>query len=363
MSVRSNLDFYILFAKPQEKLIACYLTDNLDENGYLTDNLSNIAQALQCAESDVSSVLEILYKCDPVGVYSTNLKQCLARQLIEKNILDDKLSVMLENLDLIASNDFKKLARLCKISSQELQEMLAIIRSLDPKPGRNFSKEIARVMMPDIYIRKDNDKLIAVVDNSSIPQLTINSSYFNRAIGAAQSKEDKQYCLQILQQASNLIKAVSQRNRMLFRAVEELIIIQEEFFLRGIKFLKPMTYKELAGRLDVHESTVSRLANKIVATPVGTYELKYFFSTGFKASFMENEYSSKTVKLKIKQIIDDEADNDTLSDMKLTKLLNADGIMISRRTVTKYREAMNIQTAAIRRRQKLLKSNHLRHLA
>jgi RNA polymerase sigma-54 factor len=343
----------IIITDPKERLIAAYLTDVLDENGYLSDTLEEIAEQLKIELEDIRNVLNKLYKLEPNGCYATGMKDCLKIQLREAKRLTDALEVVVNNIEYVANGDIKAFCKVTGMEREVLSECMEIIKTLDPKPGRNYGKEGVRIVVPDAYISIDHKGQTKIALNSeSLPKMFVNSKYFGNIVEQAKNKDEKRYCTEHVQNANWLIKAIQQRNETIFKVAQEISNHQYEFFLRGISYLKPMTLADIAKKVGVHESTISRISNKILATPMGTYEIKFFFNTALTSSISENMVSATAVKQRIKEIISGETVEKVLSDDEIAKLLNESGTNISRRTIAKYREQLKIPPSNLRKRLK-----------
>lgn len=343
----------IVFNNGQDRVIAAYLTDILDDNGYLVESLEEITENLKCESSTIKKVLKKLYQLDPQGCYAKNMKDCLIIQLKESKKFTDELDVVVNNIELIAKGDIKSFCKTTGITKDILSNCMEIIKKLDPKPGRNFGKESVRIAIPDAFIHVDHKNMIKVsLNTDSLPKMFVNSKYFGNVVNQARDKGEKKYCSDHIQNANWLIKAVLQRNETIYKVAQEIANQQYEFFLRGISYLKPMTLSDIAKKLGVHESTVSRISNKILATPMGTYEIKFFFNSALTSSVSENMISTTAVKQQIKEMVDAEQKNKVLSDDEIAKLLNEKGVNISRRTIAKYRDQLKIPPSNHRKRLK-----------
>lgn len=349
--------------------VAHYLTEMLDDAGYLSCDLGEVADALGCSVGKIEKVLEQLHGMEPVGIFARDLKECLTIQLREKDQLDDKMKILLDNLKLIADLEFPKLAKICGVSLEQLQSMIKQIRSLDPKPAFVFGGAIAQPITNDVFVVPDGKGGWRVqLNNDALPRVLINNDYYSMVKSTVKKKEDKKFINERMQSASWLVKSLHQRATTILKVATEIVKQQEDFLNKGINHLKPLVLRDIAEEIEMHESTVSRVTtNKYIVTPRGTFELKYFFSQaissaiGLEASAVtlavgtENNdavLSAETVKHKVKVIIDDEPDNTALSDDKIAAMLQEEGINIARRTVAKYREALGIPTSAKRKRIK-----------
>lgn len=337
-----------------DRMIARYLIDMVNEAGYLLDDISVIAERLDCALEDVTSVLRHVQTFDPIGVFSRNLSECLALQLADKDRLDPAMQALLNNLELLARRDLGALRRLCGVDSEDLTDMIAEIQQLNPKPGLAYGVEPAQEVVPDVFLRRTakGDWLIEL-NSDTLPKVLVNTRYYSEITARTSAKEDKAYLTECYQSANWLVKALDQRARTILKVATELVKQQEAFFLHGIKYLKPLNLRAIAEVIEMHESTVSRVtANKYMLTSRGVFEMKYFFTSSISSSDDGEAHSGEAVKQRIKELIDAEKPTDILSDDKIVEILKAENIDIARRTVAKYREALKIASSVQRRRMK-----------
>tara|TARA_B100001939_G_scaffold348187_1_gene373543 strand:- start:1814 stop:3361 length:1548 start_codon:yes stop_codon:yes gene_type:complete len=339
---------------PEDKLILQYMIGMLDEAGYLLEDLETLAERFGCSTAEIERVLLIGQTFDPAGVFARNLSECLKIQQRERNRLDPAMETLLDNLDILAKRDYNTLKRLCRVDNEDLKEMIEEIQSLNPKPGLIFDGAIVQTVIPDVFIRKDpKGEWYVELNNETLPKVLLNNVYHAKIREQTKNKEDREYLADCMASANWLVKALDQRARTILKVSRELVRLQKEFFEKGIKYLKPLNLKTIAEAIDMHESTVSRVtANKYIATNRGIFEMKYFFTTAISATKEGDAHSAESVKYSIKSLIDNEDPKKILSDDKLVELLQAEGIDIARRTVAKYREAMNIPSSIQRRRIK-----------
>jgi RNA polymerase sigma-54 factor len=337
-----------------QRLIAVHLTDMLDESGYLISDLVPLSEALQCDYQQIEDVLKILHKFDPVGVFARDLSECLALQLKEKNRFDPAMQALLANLDLFAKRDFKALCKICGVDEEDLAEMCEEIKALNPKPGNIFSSEHIQVLYPDVFLKKgEGGKWLLELNNEALPKLLVNRRYYAQIEKQVTDKESKKFLSEQYTAANWLVKALDQRANTILKVATEIVAQQDNFFRYGIHHIKPLVLSDIAQGIEMHESTVSRVINgKYIATHIGVYELKYFFSSAVTSSSGGEDVSSKRIKFMIKDLIDKENPGEILSDDKIAILLKADGVEVARRTIMKYREAMNIPSSVQRRREK-----------
>lgn len=340
---------------PIELLIGQYLIDLVDEAGYLTSDVADVAVKLGAESDVVERVLAMLQTFDPPGVFARSLSECLAVQLREANRYDPQIAALLENLHLLAAHDVPKLRRTIGCDMEDLADMISEIKRLNPKPGLKFGSVQMQPVVPDVLVRSASDgSWLVELNNDTLPRVLVNRSYFTRVSGTARSEKDKDYLTDCLQTANWLAKSLDQRARTILRVAEEIVRQQDGFFTHGVQYLRPLNLKTVADAISMHESTVSRVtSNKYMATTRGIFELKYFFTSAISSSDTEGEaHSSEAVRHRIKQLIDGEQPCAVLSDDKIVEMLRDDGIDIARRTVAKYREAMRIPSSVQRRREK-----------
>lgn len=339
---------------PAQRIIATHLIDMLDDSGYIQADFGSLAQNLQCKAGDIEAVLRILQCCDPIGVFSRSLAECLRLQLREKNRLDPVMEKLLSHLDLMASGDIAKLQKVCGEDQETVRDMLAEIKSLDPKPGSRFSAEMVQVMIPDVFVKPDHKGGWEVeLNNETLPRVLLNRRYFAEVKQKAKDSEGKKFLSEQWHTANWLTRALHQRAETVLKVASEIVIQQRAFFERGVYHLRPLTLADIASAVDLHESTVGRATTaKFMATPRGIYEMKFFFSSGVSAVEGEEAFSSNAVKQHIKAMIESESRDTVLSDDCIVEQLRVKGIDIARRTVSKYRESMRIPSSVERRRIK-----------
>jgi len=347
-----NLDF----TDSGDRLIGIYLIEMLDEAGYLSGDLDGLAQSLGCDLERVEAVLARLQRFDPPGLFARSLSECLALQLRERDRLDPCMQALLDNLELLGKRDLPGLMKICGADSEDLAEMIAEIRALDPKPALAFDHHVAPPVTPDVLMRPaGGGGWLVELNNDTLPRVLVNTRYYAKISGASRSKEDKTYLTERFQSANWLVKSLHQRATTILKVATEIVRQQDAFFHRGIQHLKPLVLKDIALEISMHESTVSRVtANKYIATPRGIFELKYFFTQALGGADGGESHSAEAVRHRIKTLIDQEPATDILSDDKIVEILKAEGVDIARRTVAKYRESMHIPSSVQRRRDKML---------
>ena len=337
--------------------IAEMLTYSLDDNGLLTQNLSEIFEELDENnneyESEILTVLTRLQQFDPPGVYARDLKECLLIQLNQLSqdtpFLKQAKILVLQFLEDIGKLNTDKLLKKTQLSLDELRGAISLVRSMNPYPGEFLQENETEYITPDAYVIKTSDKWRAIINDDHNPRLRINETYKNLIRQSDNSKEN-QYLKDSLTEAKWFIKSLESRNETLLKVVNCIIELQEDFFEHGPVSMKPMILSDISEKLDLHESTISRVTtSKYLATPRGIYELKYFFSSHV-ATATGGECSSTAVSAILKELINAEVPHKPLSDNKLTELLKEQGINIARRTVAKYREGLGIPSSSDRKR-------------
>jgi RNA polymerase sigma-54 factor len=339
---------------PKRRMIGQYLIDLVDEAGYLGGDLATVSEKLGAPAAEVEAVLAILQTFDPVGVCARSLTECIAIQLKERDRFDPAMAALVEHLDLLAKRDLAALRRICGVGDEDLTDMIAEIRQLNPKPGLAFGSTLVQPIVPDVFVRPGPDGgFIIELNSDTLPKVLVNQTYHTEVAKTAKSDKDKTYLADCLQTATWLIRALDQRAKTILKVATEIVRQQDAFFAYGVQHLRPLNLKTIADAIDMHESTVSRVtANKYMATNRGIFELKYFFTSAIAAADGGEAHSAEAVRHRIKQLIDAENANEVLSDDTIVDLLRAAGVDIARRTVAKYREAMRIPSSVQRRREK-----------
>jgi len=343
---------------PAERLIGQYLIDLVNEAGYVVGDCAEVAGKLGASAEKVEAVLARLQTFSPPGICARNLAECLAIQLKERDRFDPAMQALVAHLDLLAKRDFALLLRLCGVDEDDLADMIAEIRRLDPKPGIRFGSMAVQSVVPDVFVREGPDgSWLVELNSDALPKVLVNQAYFARVAKSTSKEADKTYLGDCLQSATWLVRALDQRAKTILKVTTEIVRQQEAFLTHGVEHLRPLNLKTVAEAIGMHESTVSRVtANKSMATPRGTFELKFFFTSAIAAANGGEAHSAEAVRHHIKQLIDAEPARDVLSDDAIVEKLRAAGIDIARRTVAKYREAMRIPSSVQRRRDKQMKS-------
>ena len=344
----------LAISDPAGRMIGQYLIDMVDEAGYLSGELDTVADKLGARHSDIETILAILQSFDPPGICARNLTECLALQLKERDRFDPAMRALVEHLDLLAKRDLGALRRLCAVNEEDLADMIAEIRNLNPKPGLAFGSTLVQPIVPDVYVRAAPDGSWQVELNSdTLPKVLISQRYYAQVSKSTRSDKDKTYIAECLQTATWLVRALDQRAKTILKVSSEIVRQQDGFFAKGVQHLRPLNLKTVADAIGMHESTVSRVtANKYMATSRGIFELKYFFTSSIAAANGGEAHSAEAVRHRIRQMIDAETAAEVLSDDTIVDMLREAGIDIARRTVAKYREAMRIPSSVQRRREK-----------
>jgi RNA polymerase sigma-54 factor len=333
-------------------MIGAHLIALLCPAGRLTADPAAIAGAMAIPHERVEAVRAQMMRFDPVGLFARDLKECLAAQLAERDRLDPAMAALLDNLDLLARREMRRLVSICGVDADDLAEMIAEIRSLDPKPGASYDTTPAQSVIPDILMRPNGDDIWLIeINPDTMPRLLVNERFYARIAPRAR-KEDRLFMAEQLASANWLVRSLQQRAQTILKVAAEIIRQQDGFMRHGVAHLRPLILRDIAEAVEMHESTVSRVtANKYIATPRGTFELKYFFTTAIPGTDGES-HSAEAVRHRIRALIDAEPADDVLSDDAIVAALRDAGVDIARRTVAKYREALHIPNSVQRRREK-----------
>jgi len=320
-----------------QRLIGRAMIDSIDERGYLITSTEELSEQLECKIALVETVLTTLQTFEPTG-----------------DRLDPAMAALLQNLDYLTKHDMPGLRRVCGVDEEDLTDMLAELRTLDPKPGSAFDEGAVEYVTADVMMRtKQGGGWEIELNNDTLPRVLVNRAYYAEINDLAQEKDDKAFVQEKFQSANWLVRALDQRARTILKVATEIIRQQDAFFRHGVSHLKPLVLADIAAAVKLHESTISRVTtNKYMATPRGLFELKYFFSTAINSSEGGDQHSAEAVRHKIKLMIDNESAKSILSDDKIVKILRDDGVEIARRTVAKYRDSLKIPSSVERRRIK-----------
>lgn len=345
------LQLDLMISDEEHNKIGEFIIESIDKNGYLNSSLEDISSQLDVDKEVVEYILNIIQTFDPIGVGSRDLQECLSIQLESKNINEkDAYEVVKNHLEDVAQNKLSKISKELNIGLKRVQWICDLIKSLEPKPGRGFPDKIneVRFVTPDVVLQKIDGEYRIMVNDITAPRLRINS-YYKGLLNESEDNDISKFVNGKLNSAMWLIKSIEQRRMTIFNVVQSLLEFQKDFFEKGKKALRPLTLKEVAEDIGVHESTVSRATNgKYMQTPMGIYELKFFFSSGI--SNTNGGVASTSIKSMIKDMIENENPKKPLSDQVIANLLKEKDLKISRRTVAKYRDELKIPSSSGRRR-------------
>jgi RNA polymerase sigma-54 factor len=337
-----------------EAIVAGQLVALIDEAGYLRADLPELAAQLGVPLALLEAVLAIIQCFDPSGIGGRDLAECIAIQAREADRYDPAMATMIAHLDLVAKGAFPQLKRICGVDDEDLADMIRELRGYDPKPGLKFGGEGAPAVVPDLYIRQTAKGWAVEINSGTLPRLLVNRRYYTELAQGAAAKS-KAWLSEQLAGANWLVRALDQRQRTIVKVASEIVKQQEGFFLNGVAHMRPLTLRQVAEAIGMHESTVSRVtSNKYLSCARGLFELKYFFSSGISDTQGDGAVSAEAVKSRIKAMIEAEDAKAILSDETIAQKLSAEGHDIARRTVVKYREAMGYGSSVQRRRQKAL---------
>jgi RNA polymerase sigma-54 factor len=339
-------------ASPRIKDVGAFIIGNIDEDGYLRASHEEVEAAGPYTAEEVDKAIAAIQLLDPIGVGARDLRECLLLQLQFLEV-DNPLveAIIRDHWDMFMQRHFVQLAKSLSIDMKTLEGIVEVIKHLDPKPGRKYSNERAIYVEPDVYVQKVGDEYVIVLNEDGMPKLRINGSYRNMLhnMDSKQDGETVNYIKDKIRSAVWLIKSLDQRQRTIYKVAESIVKHQREFLEKGIDFLRPLVLRDVADDIQMHESTVSRVvSNKYMHTPRGLFLMKYFFHSGIDSDTGE-DISSLTVKKKIQSFIEGEDPRKPLSDSKIMKILNDEGINIARRTVAKYRDELNIPSSTDRK--------------
>ena len=334
--------------------IAAHLIDQIDECGYLTASLLDVATRLGVPLARVEAVLATIHSFDPTGVGARDLAECIALQAREADRYDPSMARLIDHLDLVARGERTRLKRICGVDDEDLADMIRELRDYDPKPGCRYGGEPIQSVVPDVFVARRASGWSVEINGATLPRLLVNRRYYAELASGKQDKSSRAWLSDCLASANWLVKALDQRQRTIVKVAGEIVKQQEAFFLHGVAHLRPMTLRQIADAIGMHESTVSRVtSNKYLSCARGLYELKYFFTSAIQAADGGDAVSAEAVKSAIRALIAGEGAA-VLSDDALVDLLKAKGFDIARRTVAKYREALGIGSSVQRRRSKAL---------
>jgi RNA polymerase sigma-54 factor len=341
------------FNDPTDRLIGAYLIALLEPSGRLSVASTALAQAMGCDVARVEAVRARMMRFEPTGMFAADLRECLSVQLAEKNRLDPAMAMLLDNLELLGRRELKRLMVLCEVDAADLTDMIAELRRLDPKPGATWDVNPPQPVVPDIIMRAGPDGAwLLELNPETMPRVLVNQTFTARVLPHA-SKDDKTFLVEKLATATWLVKSLQQRAQTILKVASEVVRRQDGFFRHGVSHLRPLILRDIAEAVEMHESTVSRVtSNKYMATPRGTFELKYFFTTAIHATAGGESHSAEAIRYRIRAMVLAETLDDILSDDAIVAALRREGVDIARRTVAKYREALRIPSSVQRKREK-----------
>ncbi|MEY8001153.1 RNA polymerase factor sigma-54 [Clostridium sp. Mt-5] len=334
------------------KAICLYIAENIDTKGYLVLENREIEEELKISEELTAHCVNVIQDLEPYGIGARNLAECLKIQIRQKGMDDENIFIIIDKyLEMIAENKYNIIAKELNIDVKQAQEYGDLIKTLDPKPSRGFyTGEDVRYITPDAYIKKIDNEYYIIMNDDLAPRLTINAMYKD-IINKENDKDAVSYVKEKLNSALFLIKSIQHRKSTIYRVIEKILELQRDYFDYGESYLKPMTLKEIADSMQMHESTISRaIRDKYIYTSRGTIKIKDLFTTGILRGFNGENVSALIIKNNIKEMIDEEDREKPLSDQKICDLINEQGMNISRRTVAKYREEMGIKSSKGRKR-------------
>ncbi|MCX9145809.1 RNA polymerase factor sigma-54 [Erythrobacter sp. WG] len=347
---------------PRTAFIARHIIGLLDDAGYLAATLEEVAEDLGVELYEAEAGLDLVQSLDPSGVGARSLAECIAIQAREADRYDPCMAALIANLELVARGEIERLKRLCRVDDEDFADMLRELRGYNPRPGLAFAPSDAGAVVPDILVTANaNAGWDIALNEETLPKLIVNRGYYLELNAGATSRESQGWLKEKLADAHWLIRALDQRQKTILKTAAEIVKQQDGFFRRGVAELRPLTLREVAEQIGMHESTVSRVtSNKYLWCERGTFELKYFFTSGVarigEGGDGEGGASSAAIKARIKALIDAEGPKNILSDQQLAEMLQKEGFDLARRTVAKYREAIGLGSSAERRRAKRLAS-------
>jgi RNA polymerase sigma-54 factor len=351
-----NWQARLTFFDEEELKLAQFVIGNIDEDGYLSSSLEEVAALSRTTPEGVDAVRRVIMTFDPVGAGSLDLREALLAQM-DYHGVDDPVAraIVGEHLSLLEKSDFGQLSKVLNISMPEVKERIDLIRTLDPKPGRKFTEERTTYVVPDIIVTKEDEEWKVTLNDEGLPRLRISLYYKRLLAQASRSEPDAHRFLKDrLKKALWFLRSLDQRNRTIYKVARYIVNKQRDFFERGLDYIKPLTLMEIAQEIGVHESTVGRVvANKYMLTPQGVYPLKYFFHKSLTGSYGE-EVSSLKIKDRIKKLVEGENRAKPLSDIEIGDLLEKENLKIARRTVAKYRKQLKIEPSHIRKRKSMM---------
>lgn len=349
---QANLTFF----EPADQETAQLIIGNINEDGYLTSSVQELAAAAQTTEEKINEIREKIKMFDPVGVGSLNLKECLLAQMDYLQIKDEVTRTIInDHLALLEKSDFSQLAKLLNVPLTAVRFHIEIIKRLEPAPGRKYSEDRTTFVVPDIIVTKEGSDLKITLNDEGLPRLRINS-YYKTLLAKAykENPEAYRFLKDKMKKALWFLRSLDQRDQTIYKVARYIVDRQRDFIEKGMDFIKPLTLIEIAQEIGVHESTVGRVvANKYIVTPRGVFSLKYFFHKSLHGDFGE-EISSLRIKERLRKVVESEEKNNPLSDIEIGEILARENFKIARRTVAKYRKQLKISPSHIRKRKSLM---------
>ena len=342
--------------EPQARGVAHLLVESVDDDGYLREDDAALAARCGIDLPLVRAVRQAIQRCEPTGVGARDLGECLALQLAEKDRLDPAMATLLANLPLLARADFTELMRRCGVDAEDLQQMIGEIKRLDPRPGLRFTSDEPPTLIPDLYVHAlEPGRWRVELNGGTLPKVLVDTDYHTELAAHMLDRRAKEYMAERFQSANWLAKALDQRARTVLRVAKAIFARQMPFLEHGVQQLRPLVLRDIAAATGLHESTVSRAtAGKYVATPHGTFPIKYFFTTAIATSSGEQSHSAEAIRQLIRRMIEREPADEVLSDDQIVAELKKRDVVLARRTVAKYRESLGIASSVDRRRAKAL---------
>ncbi len=342
----SEMDF-----SEHELMIASNIIGNIDDKGYLTSKIEDIAKQLEITAEEVDDVLDVIQRFEPNGVGATSVSECLLIQLRNLRLKNGIVEKIVEHhLNDLETRNFDLIAKKLDVNVDTVIDNVQIITDLDPNPGRLFDDNRSQYVVPDVYVFKMGLDWKILLNGDGIPSLRISSLYTKMAETSKTKNDDKLYLQDKLKSAQWLIKSLHQRQKTIYKVSECILKMQLDFFEKGVKHLKPLVLRDIADDIEMHESTISRVTNnKFIHTPQGIFELKFFFNSSVSTASGE-DIASQSVKKMISEIVKAEDPKKPYSDKKIVDLLDEKGIQLARRTVSKYREKLGIAPSSKRKR-------------
>ena len=353
ISLKENLinQINIEFNEKNDRATAIAMIDYLHPSGWFISSINEVSEELKVDIIKIKKTLKKLKTLEPVGIFSENLSECLKQQLIDKNIFNENYQILLDNLQHLPTGKFKQISKLCKVSEEILYGMIKVIKTLNPKPAEKFIQEKINLDQPDIIVKRSEKGWRIDLNGSTLPTVSIDEEYIQEMDNYNLDENASNFTFDKIGEARWLKKAVEQRNKTILKVASEIVKKQVGFFRHGFNHMKPMILKDISDAIGMHESTVSRVTNsKLISTEWGVLPLKQFFSASISSSENSEMHAASAVRETIKNLISSEISNKPLSDDKLAKILNQDGMNVARRTVAKYRDMLNIPSSSQRRR-------------